>query len=87
MALLDSTATMLFPALVSVALATLSYMVFLYISRIYFSPISHIPGPKLAAATRWYEFYYDAVKNGKYYLEVEKMHKQYGTSLETGVLQ
>ena len=48
------------------------------IHRIYFSPLSHIPGPTLAAASRWYEFYYDVLKVGKYYLEIQKMHERYG---------
>jgi hypothetical protein len=54
------------------------YTVTVYIYRIWFSPLSSIPGPKLAAATRWYEFYFDAIKVGKYYAEVERMHEVYG---------
>lgn len=54
------------------------YAITLGIYRVYFSPLSHIPGPRLAAATRWYELYHDAYKVGKYYLEIEKMHKRYG---------
>lgn len=54
------------------------YMITLGIYRVYFSPLSHIPGPKIAAATRWYELYYDSYKVGKYYFEIEKMHEKYG---------
>lgn len=54
------------------------YTLTVYIYRIWFSPLSHIPGPKLAAATRWYEFYFDAVKTGRYFAEIERMHKVYG---------
>ncbi|KAF9732898.1 hypothetical protein PMIN06_007474 [Paraphaeosphaeria minitans] len=54
------------------------YAITLGIYRVYLSPLSHIPGPKLAAATRWYELYYDAYKVGKYYFEIEKMHEKYG---------
>ncbi|OAG11466.1 cytochrome P450 [Paraphaeosphaeria sporulosa] len=54
------------------------YAITLGIYRVYLSPLSHIPGPKLAAATRWYELYYDAYKVGKFYFEIEKMHEKYG---------
>jgi hypothetical protein len=54
------------------------YAVSLGIYRVYLSPLSHIPGPKLAAATRWYELYYDAYHVGKYYHQIEKMHERYG---------
>jgi hypothetical protein len=47
---------------------------------LYFHPLSGIPGPTLAAATQWYEFYYDVLKwpGGQYSWEVDKMHEQYG---------
>ncbi|KAF2244586.1 putative cytochrome P450 [Trematosphaeria pertusa] len=65
--------------LLPAAIVTLiAYTVVIYIYRIWFSPLSSIPGPKLAAATRWYEFYYDAIKMGRYYEEIERMHKVYG---------
>ncbi|KAJ2991087.1 hypothetical protein NUW58_g2650 [Xylaria curta] len=34
--------------------------------------------PKLAAISRAYEFYHDAIRNGMYIWEIEKMHEQYG---------
>lgn len=55
------------------------YGLSLTIHRLVFSPIAKFPGPKIAAATGWYEFYYDAIKKGKYLFEIEKMHEQYGT--------
>ncbi len=59
----------------------LLYVVALYVYRAYFDSLSHIPGPKLAAATLWYEFYYDVIKKGRYTWEIGKMHKKYGRSL------
>jgi hypothetical protein len=46
--------------------------------RIYLSPLSHIPGPKLAIATSWYECYYDVFKQGLYHKKVREFHKKYG---------
>lgn len=43
-----------------------------------FHPLSHIPGPKLAAATYLPEFYYDVVKFGCYTKEIKKLHETYG---------
>ncbi len=40
------------------------YSVVVSIYRLYLSPISHIPGPKLAALTQWYETYYELVAGG-----------------------
>lgn len=38
------------------------------IRRVYFSPLSHFPGPKLAALTKLYEIYYDVWLDGKFTL-------------------
>ena len=44
----------------------------------YFDPLSKIPGPKLAAASLWYEFYYDVYKEGRYTWKIWEMHNKYG---------
>lgn len=41
-------------------------------------PLSHIPGPKLPAATLLYEFYYDMVLGGTYTKRIAQMHETYG---------
>lgn len=48
------------------------------VRRLVFSPLAHVPGLKLAAATMWYEFYYDVVKRGSYFREIARMHEKYG---------
>lgn len=52
----------------------------LVIQRLVFSPLASFPGPKLAAASIWYEFYYDVVKRGSYFREIARMHSKYGES-------
>ena len=54
------------------------YVFGLYTYRMFFDHLSHIPGPKLAAASLWYEFYYDVVKKGQYTFEIGRMHEKYG---------
>ncbi len=49
------------------------------IQRLLLSNIAHIPGPKLAALTSWYEFYYDVVKPGQYVWKIKELHVKYGT--------
>lgn len=50
----------------------------LAIKRLYLSPIAHIPGPKLAALTQWYESYYDIWLGGQYTFRILEMHREYG---------
>ncbi|KAF5973498.1 trichodiene oxygenase [Fusarium bulbicola] len=48
------------------------------IYRLYLSPLAKIPGPKLAALTFFYEFYYDVIKRGKFLWKIQELHRQYG---------
>ena len=65
-----------FVMIILVLLVVIAAVLVLY--RLYLSPLASIPGPKYAAATRWYEFYYDCVLPGMFFLEIERMHKSYG---------
>jgi hypothetical protein len=50
------------------------------IYSVYLGPLASFPGPKLAAATRWYECYYDLVLGGQYTFKIKELHQKYGMS-------
>ncbi|RAH72013.1 cytochrome P450 [Aspergillus aculeatinus CBS 121060] len=50
--------------------------------RLWFHPIAHVPGPRLAALTWWYEFYFDAIQPGQYVFKIQELHKQYGPIIQ-----
>jgi len=56
----------------------LLYGVGLSIYRLVFSPLAKFPGPKLAAATSWYEFYYNVIKGGQFTFHLQSLHDKYG---------
>jgi len=55
------------------------YVLFSGFCRLYLSPVASFPGPRLAALTSWFEFYYDVIKGGKYTLNIAELHRQYGS--------
>jgi hypothetical protein len=52
------------------------YLVAGAIYRVYLSPLAKFPGPKLAALTLWYEFYYDVWLGGQYIWKIRELHEQ-----------
>jgi hypothetical protein len=66
----------------TVVLLTVAWLAYQILKALYnvspFHPLSHVPGPKLAAATYLPEFYYDVIKFGRYTREIKEMHKNYG---------
>ena len=63
-----------FPA----SVALIVYLASLYLYRLFFHPLAKFPGPKLAALSNWYEFYYDVFLQGKFTTHLQELHKQYG---------
>jgi hypothetical protein len=74
------------PSIVAFAVSILlliAYFFGLALYRLYLSPLAKFPGPKLAALSQWYEFYYDVVLPGQYIFQIQKMHKKYGIAVES----
>jgi hypothetical protein len=57
----------------------LGYTIITTIYRLYFHPLAKFPGPKLAAWTKWYEFYYDVVCRGQFTFKTQALHEKYGS--------
>jgi hypothetical protein len=66
--------------LVAASGAFAAYFVSIVIYRLYLSPIAHFPGPRLAALTVFYEFYWEAVCNGQFTFHIGELHKKYGAN-------
>ncbi|MCJ1355644.1 MAG: hypothetical protein MMC33_005636 [Icmadophila ericetorum] len=48
------------------------------IYRLYFSPLAKFPGPKIAALSRLYEFWYQGIKRTEFPDVIKEMHRVYG---------
>lgn len=59
-------------------IAVVSSTVLVATQRLFASNLSHIPGPKLAALSHWYEFYWNVVQPGRYIFKIQELHKLYG---------
>ena len=56
----------------------LLYPLGVVIYRLYFHPLSKFPGPKLAATTSLYEFYWNCIKDGQAAHRRKEWHEKYG---------
>ncbi|CAG9960707.1 unnamed protein product [Clonostachys byssicola] len=54
------------------------YFLLILAYRLTFHPLAKFPGPKIAAATHAYEFWFDVVRWGRYTHEIRRMHERYG---------
>src|SRR5438034_2535286 len=62
-------------SLLAITAVTLIIRIVLY--RRYFHPLAKIPGPFLPAVTYLYQSYYN-MDGGRFYTQIEKLHKEYG---------
>jgi hypothetical protein len=69
-----------YPTLIVGFLASMAlYWLCIVIYRVALSPLAKFPGPKLAAATGWYEGYFD-IRKANYPAVLEQLHDEYGKS-------
>ena len=54
------------------------YIAGLYLYRLFLHPLSKFPGPKLAAISNWYEFYWDVVRQGDFTRHIQELHRKHG---------
>ena len=54
------------------------YVAVVAIHRLYFNPLAKFPGPRLAALTNMYQFYYDVIHDGRFIFHTQELHRQYG---------
>lgn len=66
-------------SVIATALALITcYLSYLVVARLLLSPLARFPGPKLAALSNWYEFYYDVLQQGQFTAHIQKLHNRYG---------
>ena len=58
--------------------AAVFYHILRTIYRLSFHPLAKFPGPKLAAASYWYEYYHNVVLPGRYLWKIKALHQIYG---------
>ena len=66
-----------FPAVLTVTILTFSAWRFIY--NLYFHPLAHFPGPKLAACSRLWLAYRELIKRESLGDLRAELHRQYGT--------
>jgi hypothetical protein len=62
----------------ALGLCTVVYISAVIFYRLILSPLAGFPGPRLAAATRLYETYFQIIKGGTFTWHINDLHDQYG---------
>jgi hypothetical protein len=63
------------PIIPLVVLCFVGWLASRWIYNLYFHPLAHIPGPKLAAATYLYQTYFGLVGGSRYYIQIKKLQE------------
>ena len=65
-------------------LCVICYVLAAGLYRSFLHPLSKFPGPRLAALTFCYEYYYEVFPHtGRYMWKIKQLHEKYGTSPES----
>jgi hypothetical protein len=66
--------------IITLIVLSISYSLVLTVYRLTLHPLAQFPGPKLNAATGWYEFYLKKNRGPRqtFAFEIERMHQRYG---------
>lgn len=67
-----------------VCIALILYLILRSLHRIFLSPLSLIPGPRLAALTVHYQTYYNVIKGGQFLFKIQYLHQKYGPVVRIG---
>jgi len=63
----------------TIGAVVVTYIVLLYLYRLFLHPLARYPGPPLAAISNWYEFYYEIILDGAFTKHIQGLHKRYGS--------
>ena len=66
------------------SISLLLYISSIIVYRLYLHPLAAFPGPRLAAITQWYEFYWNVIQPGQFTFHIQDLHKVYGKPPQTG---
>ncbi|KAI9773785.1 MAG: hypothetical protein M1840_006010 [Geoglossum simile] len=61
------------------ALLVVAWLAGVTVYRLFLHPLAHIPGPRIAACTYVYSFYFNVIVGGsRFYIQIEQLHRKYG---------
>lgn len=66
------------------ALTASVWIAVVVLQRRYFHPLSKVPGPFFASITDGYVWYYNGIKGGQLFRQIERLHDIYGPVVRTG---
>lgn len=58
--------------------AFVAWRIWIVVYRLWFHPLAHIPGPRLAAVSHMYMAYWQVYRDGLFYRQRPELFKKYG---------